>query len=228
MSRTMWASSVASLRTNLRRAGTLKKRSRTSTVVPCGCAAGRTGLTWPPSTLISAPACASCARVAIRRRDTEPIEGSASPRNPSVVTVSRSSSEPILLVACRASASGSSAAATPRPSSRTRTSPTPPRSTSTSMRCATRIERVLHQLLDHGGGALDDLAGGDLIDELVGEDTNGHADRESVQTIRPARGTRAVSFRADRALRPPRRHRGGLRARRPKPPARHSPGGAPA
>ena len=39
-SRAMCPTSVASLRTNLRRAGTLKNRSRTSMVVPAGCAAG--------------------------------------------------------------------------------------------------------------------------------------------------------------------------------------------
>jgi hypothetical protein len=32
-----------------------------------------------------------------------------------------------------------------------------------------RVEAVLHQLLDDGRGALDDLAGGDLVDDRVGE-----------------------------------------------------------
>src|ERR1700691_112794 len=35
-----------------------------------------------------------------------------------------------------------------------------------------RIERVLHQLLDHGGGTLDDFTGRDLIDELIGKNLN--------------------------------------------------------
>ena len=95
----MWESSVASLRTNLRRAGTLKNRSRTSTVVPGGWAAGRTSACSPPSQRISAPACAPATREAMRSRATEPIEGSASPRKPRVVTASSSSSEVILLVA---------------------------------------------------------------------------------------------------------------------------------
>ncbi len=132
----MWASSVASLRTNLRRAGTLKKRSRTSTLVPRGCAAGRTPPAAAPSTVISAAAAAPAAWEATLKRATEPIEGSASPRKPSVVTASRSSSEAILLVAWRATAVASSALVIPAPSSRTRMSPMPPRSTSISMRCA--------------------------------------------------------------------------------------------
>src|SRR5262249_31785340 len=64
------------------------------------------------------------------------MEGSASPRKPKVVMPSRSSTQAILLVACREMAIGSSSAAIPHPSSRTRMSPVPPRSTSTSMRCA--------------------------------------------------------------------------------------------
>jgi len=38
----------------------------------------------------------------------------------------------------------------------------------------TRVQRVLHQLLHHRGGTLDDLAGGDLVDELLGEDPDRH------------------------------------------------------
>src|SRR5437879_745911 len=64
------------------------------------------------------------------------MDGSASPRKPSVVMASRSPTPAILLVACRASAIGSSSDAMPQPSSRTRTRPTPPRSTSMSMRVA--------------------------------------------------------------------------------------------
>ncbi len=36
-----------------------------------------------------------------------------------------------------------------------------------------RVERILHQLLDHGGRPLDDLAGRDLIDELLGKNLDG-------------------------------------------------------
>ncbi len=128
--------SVASLRTNLRRAGTLKNRSRTSTVVPTGCAAGATAPDSPSVQRTSAPSATDAVRDTMRSRATEPIEGSASPRKPSVAMRSRSSKAAILLVACRASASPSSAGAIPPPSSRTRTSCSPPRSTSTSMRRA--------------------------------------------------------------------------------------------
>src|SRR5580704_12982668 len=105
-------------------------------VVPGGWAAGRTGLSAPPSQLISAACAAASAHDTRRSRATEPIEGSASPRKPSVLTASRSSSDAILLVAWRCRASGSSSARMPRPSSRTRIRPTPPRSTSMSMRLA--------------------------------------------------------------------------------------------
>ena len=36
-------------------------------------------------------------------------------------------------------------------------------------RAGPRVERVLHELLHHGGGPLHHLAGGDLVDEVVRE-----------------------------------------------------------
>ena len=36
------------------------------------------------------------------------------------------------------------------------------------------VEAVLHQLLDDGSRPLDDLAGGDLIDEVIVEDADRH------------------------------------------------------
>ena len=68
---------------NFSRAGVAKKRSRTSTEVPRLAAAGRTAETRPPSTEISAAASASAVRERMESRDTEPMEGSASPRKPS-------------------------------------------------------------------------------------------------------------------------------------------------
>ena len=72
-----------SLRMNLRRAGVLKKRSTTSTVVPTGWAAGLT------VTLISRPsawACQASLCSAVRevkvRRETELMEASASRESP--------------------------------------------------------------------------------------------------------------------------------------------------
>jgi hypothetical protein len=40
----------------------------------------------------------------------------------------------------------------------------------------TGIETVLHQFLDDGGGSFDDFARGDLIDEVVVENADGHGD----------------------------------------------------
>ena len=37
------------------------------------------------------------------------------------------------------------------------------------------VERVLDQLLDHAGGALDHLAGGDAVDRGFGKASDGHA-----------------------------------------------------
>ena len=81
---------------------------------------------------------------------------------------------PILLVAWRASASTSSSAAMPSPSSRTRHSVAPPPSISISTAARAGVEAVLDQFLDHGRRALDDLAGGDLVDQLLGEHPDGH------------------------------------------------------
>jgi hypothetical protein len=128
--------SVTSLRRNLRRAGRLKNRSRTSIVVPGGCAAGIISPTLPASTLTLAARSASTCREVISKRDTDAIDGSASPRKPSVTMAPRSSAEEILLVAWRSSASVSSAAGIPAPSSRTRVSRTPPDSISTSIQRA--------------------------------------------------------------------------------------------
>ena len=65
---------------NFSRAGVAKKRSRTSTVVPGGCAAGSTAPRSPASQ--ASFAAASPLREVIVSRDTEPMEGSASPRKP--------------------------------------------------------------------------------------------------------------------------------------------------
>jgi len=133
----MCLNSVVSPRRNLRRAGVLKNRSRISTVVPGGCAAGSGGSTRSdPSPRTRQAASAPGVRDVSVRRDTEAMLGSASPRKPSEPTRSRSSRLAILLVAWRCRASASSAAAMPWPSSRTRMRASPPCSASTSMRRA--------------------------------------------------------------------------------------------
>ena len=83
---------------------------------------------------------------------------------------------PILLVAWRASASASSSRAMPAPSSRTRQSATPPPSTSISMRRAPASRLFSTSSLTTDAGTLDDLAGRDLVDQLFGQDPDGHGD----------------------------------------------------
>ena len=129
--------SVCSVRRNFRRAGVLKNKSRTSTLVPCGCAAGVSLLSMStPSVSTFQASLASTVREIISRRDTEAILASASPRKPRLATFSRSSSSIILLVAWRLRASGRSSFMMPWPLSRIRISLTPPCSSSISMRSA--------------------------------------------------------------------------------------------
>jgi len=129
-----WAYSVASDLRNLRRAGVLKNRSATVTVVPPARAAGLTGPGAAPSASIRLAWASPRLRLARLTRATEAMLASASPRKPRLATRSRSSSAPILLVAWRASASGSSSAEMPAPSSCTASSLAPPCSSLTSMR----------------------------------------------------------------------------------------------
>src|SRR5207253_7030304 len=46
------------------------------------------------------------------------------------------------------------------------------------------IQTVLDELLDDGGGPLDHLAGGDLIDELAGKNADGHGDSRTPRAVR--------------------------------------------
>ena len=117
--------SVFSARRNLRRAGVLKNRSRTSTTVPGRVPAGRSKTVVPPSTSISHPESASPPRVRSRNRETEAIEGNASPRKPSDPIEVRSSTDSILLVAWRSIARRASSGVIPTPSSLTRISVLP-------------------------------------------------------------------------------------------------------
>ena len=97
--------------------------------VPSGAPASVTDATTPPWTLISVPVIAPRARVRSVRCETEAIDGSASPRNPSVAMAARSALVRILLVAWRSSASRASSGSMPSPSSSTRTRRLPPYST---------------------------------------------------------------------------------------------------
>src|SRR5512134_3679348 len=128
--------SVRGLLRNFRRAGTLPKRSETSTVVPGGAPIDRGGATAPAATSISAAWGCPAGRVTILTFDTEAIEGSASPRNPYVAIFRRSSAVRILLVVCRRTASSTSPAVIPIPSSDTRSVKGNAPETSASMRVA--------------------------------------------------------------------------------------------
>ena len=118
-----WANSVASVFKNLRRAGVLKKSSRTSKVVPLARAAA---LSSPvPASTFQACA-ASAVRLVMLMSDTDAMAAKASPRKPMVATDSRSDSVAILLVAWRCKASVNSSGAMPMPSSSTTMARTPP------------------------------------------------------------------------------------------------------
>src|SRR5581483_11748693 len=105
-------------------------------VVPSAAAASFDAAMTPPLTRSSVPLTWPRARVRSRKCETEAIEGSASPRNPSVTIAARSSARRILLVAWRSSASRASSGAIPSPSSSTRTCFLPPSSTWIAIRVA--------------------------------------------------------------------------------------------
>ena len=83
-----WPYSVCSDLRNLRRAGVLKYRSCTSTVVPCAPDDGVTVPLCEPT--ISQAWAASAVREVTVTAATEAIDASASPRKPRVPTFSRS------------------------------------------------------------------------------------------------------------------------------------------
>ena len=137
----MCESSVDSAFRNLFRAGVLKKRSRTVMEVPAGSPASSTRAILPPLISITVPATSSsgpffAAQVSSRSRDTEAIDGSASPRKPNVATLSKSSASLIFDVACRSKASMASSRTMPHPLSTTWISLLPPASTLILIRAA--------------------------------------------------------------------------------------------
>src|SRR5437660_1592415 len=83
--------------------------------VPRGSPASSTLNILPPLISTTVPEDSSPALVSNRRRDTEAIEGRASPRNPRVETLSRSSAFLIFEVACRSKASRASSRNMPLP-----------------------------------------------------------------------------------------------------------------
>ena len=103
--------------------------------MPAASAAGCTAPLAPPSTASVQALSLPARREVMARRPTAPIEGSASPRKPSVAMCVRSSSGSFE-VAWRSTASASSSALIPQPSSLTLMRPRPPSRSVTSMRVA--------------------------------------------------------------------------------------------
>ncbi len=129
------AVSVRSVLRNFSRAGVAAKSARASIRVPRGQLDADMPRFSPASTRIEKPCGASLARVSIERSATAAMEGSASPRKPSVAIAVRSPSG-IFEVAWRSMARARSRSSIPQPSSITRMSLRPPPSIATSMRVA--------------------------------------------------------------------------------------------
>ena len=130
-SATAWFSARSDFR-NFSRAGTLENRSRTSMMVPGLPAAGRAFSLALRSTVMAKASEAPCARERSVSLAMEPIEGSASPRKPSVRMANRSSSAS-LEVACRSTDSARSPGPMPQPLSVTRMRLKPPEAVTTSI-----------------------------------------------------------------------------------------------
>ena len=172
MSDTACASARSDFR-NLSRAGVAANRSRASTRVPDDAAQGSIAPLTPSSTMSLKPFAEPAQRVRISSRDTEAIDGSASPRKPKVAIAVRSPSG-IFEVACRSTLSAKSASSMPRPSSATRISRRPPASIATSIRFRPGVERVLDEFLHRRGRPLDHFAGGDAVNGQRIETANRH------------------------------------------------------
>jgi hypothetical protein len=104
-------------------------------VVPRRRAASVTAITSPPAACTRVPP-PSDGAVSTSSSETEPIAGSASPRNPKLATPTRSSASRILDVAWRDSASSASSRSMPQPSSLTRMLARPPSVTAISIAVA--------------------------------------------------------------------------------------------
>ncbi len=118
---------------NFKRAGVLKKISRTVIVVPTGQPQGVISCISPASSVTRVPTSSPALRVKSSMRDTADIAASASPRKPIVPMASKSCSEASLLVAWRKNATPASSGAMPQPSSVTRMYVAPPAFISTVM-----------------------------------------------------------------------------------------------
>ena len=105
---TIWDSSACWLFIYLSRAGVLKKRSSILIFVPTGLLVGSCSSISPPWATSKVPCWPFSVAVSMVKRDTEAMEGMASPRKPSVRIRKRSACFLILLVAWRRRARGTS------------------------------------------------------------------------------------------------------------------------
>ena len=134
MASATWLVSVLSDFKNFFRAGVLKKRLFTSTIVPTGAPASETSLIFPPIISIFVPMSVSLVLVTRQNFDTDAMEGSASPLKPNVEMEKRSSFVNILLVAYRSMDRSASSRLRPCPLSETLMNDFPPFTTSMVIR----------------------------------------------------------------------------------------------
>ncbi len=169
------ADSVAVDLRNLRRAGTLKKSSRTSTTVPAAQPAGDTTGAAPPSTRTRVPSASPLRRVRSSSRLTEAMLGSASPRKPKERMAARSSSLAILLVAWRTTERRASSAVHAGAVVGDAGELDAAGLDVDADAAGAGVERVFQQLFHDARGALDDFPRGDLVGEVLREEADrGH------------------------------------------------------
>jgi hypothetical protein len=139
----------------------LKKSRRTTISVPTGDPASETSLISPALTCILTPASESPDLVTIVISETEAMLGSASPRNPRVRMENRSDGGVALERHQRVVPAHALAVVNnpdQAPAALLDLYHQPPRS---------RVQGVLHQLLDHRSRPLHHLAGGDLVGHFL-------------------------------------------------------------
>ena len=166
------ASSEGALRRNLSRAGVLKKRSCASTAVPGSVATSSLASMTPPAPRSRVPDRASAGAGAYLESAHRADGGQASPRKPRV----RDGVEIGLVGDLRGRVALERevevVAGHPRPVVGHADELAPRVLQLHGDGARAGVDGVFHQLLDHGGRALDDLARGDLVDELLGEATD--------------------------------------------------------
>ena len=170
----MCAASVSSARKNFRRAGRLKKSCRTSTLVPGALPAALTSAIFPPLTMICVPSGEPLSRSRVVRvnRLTLAMLGSASPAK-----AHRGDRRQIFGaldftggVAFQAEQRVVTAHAGAVVGHAHETAAAGLNLDGEARRL--RVERVFDQLLHDAGGAFDHFAGGDLIGDVFGQQTD--------------------------------------------------------